>query len=277
MAVSDLSTTQGAPDIVFFDLETTVPKKAGNKFWVLEFGAVVVCPRKLSEIESFSTLIRPGDLSVAALRSSRPNGITRDAVSNAPVFEEVADKIYSILDGRIWAGHNIQRFDCVRIKEAFAEIGRPAPEPAGLIDSLGLLTEKFGRRAGNMKMATLADYFGLGQQHHRSLDDARMSLEVVKHCATVLFLESSQPSLLHGRWRDGSSTITTRSRSNGKILAREENSRKSPPTSLGYQRTLPYARTSLGQVTEQVKRLFYSIHGSQPLSHSVHHSRSALR
>ena len=54
--------------------------------------------------------------------------------------------------GRIWAGHNILRFDCPRIKEAFAEIGRPVPEPKGTIDSLALLTERFGRRAGNMKV-----------------------------------------------------------------------------------------------------------------------------
>jgi len=54
--------------------------------------------------------------------------------------------------GRIWAGHNILRFDCPRIREAFAEIGRPAPEPKGTIDSLSLLTERFGRRAGNMKV-----------------------------------------------------------------------------------------------------------------------------
>lgn len=143
---------EGVSEIVFFDLETTVPNRAGQRFWVLEFGAIVVCPRKLVELESFSTLIRPKDLSAVALRSGRCDGITRDAVANAPAFEEVAEKIFSILNGRIWAGHNIQRFDCVRIKEAFAEIGKPAPVPVGMIDSLGVLTEKFGRRAGNLKV-----------------------------------------------------------------------------------------------------------------------------
>ena len=111
----EASSPVSEPEIVFFDLETTVPNKAGQRFWVLEFGAIIVCPRKLVELDSYSTLIRPKDLSAVALKSGRCDGITRGAVSNAPAFEEVADEIFSILNGRIWAGHNIQRFDCVRI------------------------------------------------------------------------------------------------------------------------------------------------------------------
>ncbi|CAA3008397.1 protein NEN4-like isoform X1 [Olea europaea var. sylvestris] len=245
-------------EIVFFDLETTVPNRTGQKFRVLEFGAIIVCPQKLVELESYCTLIRPRDLSAVASRSARCDGITRDAVTNAPYFEEVSDKIFSILNGRIWAGHNIQRFDCVRIREAFAEIGRPAPVPVGIIDSLGVLTEKFGRRAGNMKMASLAAYFGLGQQKHRSLEDVRMNLEVLKHCATVLFLESSLPSALNTEWHS-SLGVTTRSKSlqqsslqwnksseisgrfsQGKSICREETSRKSPPSSsISCKRTVP--------------------------------------
>lgn len=139
-------------EIVFLDLETTVPRRAGQGFTVLEFGAVVFCPWKLTELESFTTLIKPKDISMVALRSGRRDGITRDAVADAPTFEEVADKIFDVLNGRIWAGHNIQRFDCVRIKEAFTAAGRNPPVPVGVIDSLGVLTEKFGHRAGNMKV-----------------------------------------------------------------------------------------------------------------------------
>lgn len=266
------------PEIVFFDLETTVPKKGGQRFWVLEFGAIVVSAHKLSEIDSYTTLIRPKDLSVVSVKSSRSDGITRKAVENAPSFEDVADRIFSILNGRVWAGHNIQRFDCVRIKEAFEDINRPAPIPVGIIDSLGVLTDKFGRRAGNMKMATLASYFGLGQQKHRSLEDVRMNLEVLKHCATVLFLESSLPSTLHSKWY-GSSSIMTRSKTLGKSPCREESSRKSPPTtlSLGYQRTVPYARGSLGKMTERVKGLLCKAQGQQPLNQLLKHSHSLLR
>ncbi|MED6181438.1 Protein nen4 [Stylosanthes scabra] len=271
-----------APEIVFFDLETNVPKKGGERFWVLEFGAIVVSPHKLTEVESYSTLIKPKDLSVVSVRSSRSHGITRAAVEKAPSFEDVAHKIFSILDGRVWAGHNIQRFDCVRIKEAFDDINMPAPSPIGIIDSLGVLTEKFGRRAGNMKMATLASYFGLGQQKHRSLDDVRMNLEVLKHCATVLFLESSLPSTLHrqnSNWNGyPSSTIMTRSRSNGKSPSREDTSRKSPPSSLiGYQRTVPYTRGSLGKMAESVRGLVSKSQGQSTINQILKHSHSLLR
>ncbi|XP_044464310.1 protein NEN4 [Mangifera indica] len=267
---------EASAGIVFFDLETTVPRRAGQRFWVLEFGAIVVCPRRLVELESYSTLIRPKDLSAVALKSSRSDGITRAAVENAPEFAEVADRIFCILNSRVWAGHNIQRFDCARIKEAFDDIGRPAPEPVGMIDSLGLLTEKFGRRAGNMKMASLASYFGLGLQKHRSLDDVRMNLEVLKHCATVLFLESSLPSELN-RKLNSSLRITTRSRSNGRLSCREETTRKSPPTSVGYQRTVPYTRGSLAKMTESVKNLLCKSQGNQPLNALLKHSHSLLR
>ncbi|PSS07935.1 hypothetical protein CEY00_Acc18292 [Actinidia chinensis var. chinensis] len=177
-------------EIAFFDVETTVPTRSGQGRSIIEFGAILLCPRKLEELKSYSTLVRPADLSVIATLSVRPNGISKDAVVSSPTFAQIADTVYELLHGRIWAGHNIVRFDCARIREAFAEIHRPPPEPKGTIDSLALLTQRFGRRAGNMKMATLATYFGIGRQTHRSLDDLRMNLEVLKYCATVLFLES---------------------------------------------------------------------------------------
>lgn len=192
-AVRDWQQDDGAM-IAFFDVETTVPFGSGGGgggFCLLEFGAILVCPRRLVEVENFSTLIRPSDLNTISALSIRCNGITPDSVTAAPSFVDVADKVFSILHGRVWAGHNILRFDCARIREAFAEIGRRPPEPMGTIDTLPLLTQRFGRRAGNMKMATLATYFGLGPQKHRSLDDVRLNLEVLKYCAAVLFLESN--------------------------------------------------------------------------------------
>ncbi|XP_074587923.1 protein NEN4 [Curcuma longa] len=261
--------------IVFFDIETTAPGGDGRRLWMLEFGAILVCPRKLKEVDNFCTLIRPGDLSTVAPK--RFSGITRDAVATAPTFEEVADRIFGILNGRVWAGHNIQRFDCHRIKEAFADIGRPPPEPKGLIDSLAILTHGFGRRAGNLKMATLASYFGLGQQKHRSLDDVRMNLEVLKNCATVLLLESSLPQIYPNKSL-GSQGMVTRSKANGRPLScGMEAYRKSPPAgaSLGNHRVSPYEKDhKIGKAMERAKD---ALRGSASLKTLLKHSRTLLR
>uniref|UniRef100_A0A0E0M7J9 Exonuclease domain-containing protein n=1 Tax=Oryza punctata TaxID=4537 RepID=A0A0E0M7J9_ORYPU len=185
-------------EIVFFDVETSMPWGPGERRTLLEFGAILLCPRQLVEVaRPFVTLVRPTDLGVVTEALER-KGITRDALEYAPPFCDIADNIHDVLHGRIWAGHNIDLFDSKIIREAFAEIGRSPPEPKWMIDTLPLLTQTFGRRAGNMKMANLADYFHLGPQIHRSLDDVRMNLDVLKCCSTVLFLEENFPEVLGG-------------------------------------------------------------------------------
>ncbi|KAI9117584.1 hypothetical protein K1719_011750 [Acacia pycnantha] len=178
--------SEDRPEIVFFDVETIYPTSV-----IVEFGAILVCPTTLTELCHYSKLVRPDNPSLVPPVFERRNGITRHALADALTFADIADTVYELLHERIWAGHNILRFDCIHIRKAFSELNRPPPEPKAIIDSLPLLTETFGKRAGDMKMASLARYFGLGQQTHRSLDDVRMNLEIVKRCATIMFLESS--------------------------------------------------------------------------------------
>ncbi|KAF7020373.1 hypothetical protein CFC21_033482 [Triticum aestivum] len=191
-----MATEAAKKEMVFFDVETAAapsPSDSSGQWWLLEFGAILVCPRRLVELASYSTLIRPGDPSAVSRRFSGDPSLSA-AFRAAPPFADVADDIFALLDGRVWAGHNIRRFDCHRVREAFAAAGRAAPEPVAVVDSLNVLAQGFGRRAGDLKMATLAAYFGIGKQTHRSLDDVRMNLEVLKHCAAVLMLESNLPA-----------------------------------------------------------------------------------
>ncbi len=89
---------------------------------MLEFGAVVLDKRGLYEKECFSSLIKPRAgpaCSVIDSRSVNCNGITERMVADAPTFEQIADSVFRILDGRVWAGHNIVRFDNRRIEDEF--------------------------------------------------------------------------------------------------------------------------------------------------------------
>lgn len=91
---------EGPTEIAFFDVETSVPQRAGQGYALLEFGAILVCPRRLVEVASYATLVRPADpASAVSAASVRCNGITRDAVSAAPPFRDVADAVYDLLNG----------------------------------------------------------------------------------------------------------------------------------------------------------------------------------
>ena len=115
----------GGPEIAFFDVETSVPQRAGQGYALLEFGAILVCPRRLVEVASYATLVRPADpASAVSAASVRCNGITRDAVSGAPPFRDVADAVYDLLNGELELGisltlpHACSRslYNCCRVQ-----------------------------------------------------------------------------------------------------------------------------------------------------------------
>ena len=105
-------------ELVFFDLETTIPPTD-----IIEFGAVILDKDGLYEKESYSTLIWSDKVDD---RSITCNGITQEMLKDAPKFAEVADAIYNVLNGRIWAGHCINRFDIPHINKAFKKVDKPA-------------------------------------------------------------------------------------------------------------------------------------------------------
>ena len=97
---SDMVSIGDLHEIAFFDLETTLPSPQGQA--ILEFGSILVCPKKLIELESYETLVRPHDLSLIATLTVRASGITADAVLSAPAFSDIADRVYDILHGNIF-------------------------------------------------------------------------------------------------------------------------------------------------------------------------------
>ena len=93
------SSREERSEIAFFDVETTVPTRPDERIALLEFGAILVCPRKLVKLDEYSTLVRPADLSLIYSLSPRSNGITPDAVLSAPTFLQISDRVYDLLHG----------------------------------------------------------------------------------------------------------------------------------------------------------------------------------
>jgi DNA polymerase III epsilon subunit-like protein len=87
-------------EIVFLDVETTIPSRKGEQFELIEFGAVILASEGFYEVFSFSTLVRPADPTLITPKSVACNGITQEACAGAPSFDEVADRIYKVLHGK---------------------------------------------------------------------------------------------------------------------------------------------------------------------------------
>ena len=94
--------------ILFFDVETTFflddPSSASprtNSQEIIEFGSVEVCFDGFYELPggTYHTLIRPSDQRCITSASVRCNGLAWDDVKDAPTFEQVADRIFRVMDG----------------------------------------------------------------------------------------------------------------------------------------------------------------------------------
>merc|ERR1719197_1462120 len=132
-------------EIVVFDLETTIPATD-----IIEIGLIRIDAIRYFELGSYATLLHSDKITT---RSVQCNGITDSMVANAPTFEQVADVIFDMFDGKVWCGYNIIAFDIPKLENAFNVIGRTPPKATRVIDVFPLLRATFGKRAGDMKLA----------------------------------------------------------------------------------------------------------------------------
>ena len=132
------------PDIVVYDVETTMTVEHGKVPRIIEFAAVILDGRRLHEKEAFGTLLHSDDISPLSIEH---NGITAEMLSDAPKFADVADRVYAMLNGKIWMGHNISSFDNTILASAFVEIGRQPPLPMRILDTCNWIKNGLGNRS----------------------------------------------------------------------------------------------------------------------------------
>ena len=181
-------------------------------------------PKKFSNEILVFHFLSPPDLRAISPRSVACNPLAATDVAHAPPFATVAGAIRAVLDGRIWAGHNVAAFDLRVLREHFAAIEEKMPQAAGVVDTLPLLRAHFGKsawcgrhlqavssrvpllssrvhvsppppsirivgRADGLSMMALGLYFEYGEEEHRAFANNRMIHAVLRNAAAVLWLE----------------------------------------------------------------------------------------
>ncbi len=152
------------------DIETTGGSPAGNAIT-----EIAICITDGNEVfEEFSTLINP--------QKNIPHyitvltGITNEMLEDAPLFEEVADQIYELFEGKVFVAHNVN-FDYSFIKAAFDRLGTS-------FNQNKLCTVRYTRKMfpglTSYSLGALCTHFGLFNDNpHRALNDTRMALELL--------------------------------------------------------------------------------------------------
>lgn len=103
-------------------------------------------------------------------------GITDEQVKDAPIFEDVAEYIYTLLDGCVFVAHNIH-FDYTLLKEAFKSVGYDDFSMVS-IDTIELAKIIYPTQESyNLGQLALAKQLLHPQEHHAG-SDSRVTAEL---------------------------------------------------------------------------------------------------
>eukprot|EP01100_Stratorugosa_tubuloviscum_P011050 TRINITY_DN4851_c0_g1_i1.p1 TRINITY_DN4851_c0_g1~~TRINITY_DN4851_c0_g1_i1.p1 ORF type:complete len:164 (-),score=45.65 TRINITY_DN4851_c0_g1_i1:27-518(-) len=97
------------------------------------------------------------------------------------------------MNGKIWAGHNIEIFDNRVLKNNFQDLNLEFPKPIACIDTLKIARNlKMKEVAGNCKLETLSKHYSISKfQKHRALSDVLENIKLFQCLSTSLFLISN--------------------------------------------------------------------------------------
>lgn len=104
-------------------------------------------------------------------------GITNEMLETAPTFDEIADGLYTFLDGDVLVGHNVN-FDINFLYDNFAECNKP-DFSNDFIDTMRLARLVLPELPHH-RLIDLAEHFSIsGIQHHRAINDCTITNNVL--------------------------------------------------------------------------------------------------
>lgn len=168
---------------VVVDLETTgnSPKKGDR---IIQFAAVSIVGGKITN--TYSTYIDP-EIPIPSFITEL-TGITDEDVAQAPIFYEVAEEIFRLLDGHIFVAHNAH-FDWNFLQEEFHMNGFPNAR-CRLIDTVEM-TRILMPTMESYRLTDIAEYAGL--EHDRPHQADSDALVTARWFLTLLDKAASLP------------------------------------------------------------------------------------
>ncbi|EAT11589.1 hypothetical protein HF888_12290 [Bermanella marisrubri] len=156
---------------VIVDVETTGGRKEQHR--VTEVGMVKVLNGEI--VDEWQSLINP--MRHIPQSITRLTGISNEMVSNAPVFDDVADEIAEFCAGSVFVAHNVN-FDYGFFRSEFERLGRRfhAPKLCTVQMSRKYLPGHSSYSLGKLCAALDIDL----ENHHRALDDAKAAAHVFR-------------------------------------------------------------------------------------------------
>ena len=115
---------------------------------------------------NLNSLVNPGCRIPS--ESSKVHGIFNDDVRGAGSFEEHVDSMSNLMDGAVIVGHNVLAFDWRFVEMECIRIGREAPVPLAIVDTL-VLARSFDV-PGRHNLGLLCKRFGIRLERSHSAD-----------------------------------------------------------------------------------------------------------
>ena len=119
--------------VLAFDLETTGVSTNNDR--IVQYALIGTLADGTSV--NVEQLVKPGVR--IPFDASNVHGIYDDDVRNKPRLSEVADELAELIDGAVLIGHNVRKFDFAMLKTEFLRMGRLAPQPKAIMDTLELV------------------------------------------------------------------------------------------------------------------------------------------
>ncbi len=161
-----------ADEYIVFDLETTGLNP--NKCGITEIGAVRLKNGDIAE--TFSTFVNPGE--PISPQITDLTGITDEMVKDAPPIGQALAQFLDFIGDTPLAAHNAP-FDLSFLEKHGADNGISFENTC--LDTLWLIKRMFPRQK-SYSLGKLAADFGIPLRHHRALDDAVCTAELMKLC-----------------------------------------------------------------------------------------------